>query len=76
MLEKLKEIIKQVTPDLDVSNADENTRLVEDLGFDSLGIMMLAMSIENELGVTFDGPIEFKTVGDVIDYCNKQLEIK
>jgi len=71
MLEKLRKLIKDVMPDIDVEKANLDTRLVEDLGFDSLGIMMLSMSIENELGITFDGPVTFVTVGDVVKYCEE-----
>ena len=44
------------------------TRLVEDLHFDSLGVMMFAMAIEDEFNVTFEEPMDFKTVGDVVAY--------
>ena len=38
---------------------------------DSIGMMMLSMSIEDEFGVTFDGPVTFKTVQDVLDFLAK-----
>ena len=47
------------------------SRLIEDLGMDSIGMMMLSMSIEDEFGVTFDAPVTFKTVQDVLDYLDK-----
>ena len=68
MLEELKAVIKKVMPDIDVDKASENTRLIEDLYFDSLGMMLLAMSIENEMGVKFEEMITFETVGDVLKY--------
>ncbi len=68
MLEELKAVIKKVMPDIDVDKADENTRLIEDLHFDSLGMMLLAMSIENEMGVKFEEMVTFETVGDVLKY--------
>ena len=45
MLEKLKAVLGKVLPDLDLSTVTEDTRLIEDLGFDSLALMMLAMVI-------------------------------
>ena len=35
MLEQLKEIVARVVPGVDVSGVTEDTRLIEDLGFDS-----------------------------------------
>ena len=68
MLERLKELMKNVDPDLNLDNVTLDTKLVDDLHFDSLGIMMLAMAIEDEYGVTFDEPMNFVTVKDVVDY--------
>ena len=68
MLEKLKELMKNVDPETNFDNVTLETRLVEDLHFDSLGMMMFAMSIEDEFNVTFDEPMDFKTVKDVINY--------
>ena len=68
MLDKLKELMKTVDPDTNFDNVALETRLAEDLHFDSLGMMMLAMAIEDEFNVAFDEPMDFKTVKDVIDY--------
>ena len=71
MYNRLLELIKQAMPDADLSNANENSRLFEDLGFDSLALMMLAMSLEDEFGVHFDKPEAFETVKDVLLYLEK-----
>jgi len=68
MLDKLKKMLLFVMPDVDTSNVTESTRLQDDLGFDSLAIMMLAMEIENEFGFRFSEFVAFKTVGDVCAY--------
>ena len=68
MLEQLKKWMADVMPEIDTSNVTEETRLVEDLHFDSLSIMMLAMKIEDEYDVCFDEPMTFRTVGEVIDF--------
>lgn len=68
MIEKLKDVIKKVMPDVNTDGVTEETKLVEDLEFDSLGIMMLAMTLEDEFNVKFDGPIAFATVGDVVKF--------
>jgi len=68
MLEKLKELMRGVDQDIDLDNVTLETKLIEDLHFDSLGIMMFAMAIEDEFGVQFDEPMNFVTVGDVVNY--------
>ena len=70
MLERLKKLIKQNMPDSDAEHATESTKLV-DLGIDSIGMMMLSMSMEEEFGVEFTDAILFETVKDVLDYLNK-----
>ena len=71
MLERLMKLIQENLPDKDLSGAKRESRLIEDLGMDSIGMMMLSMSIEDEFGVTFDAPVTFKTVQDVLDYLEK-----
>ena len=71
MYERLLELIKESAPDVNIEGANENSRLIEDLGFDSLAIMMLAMALEDEFGVHFDKPETFETVKDVLNYLEK-----
>lgn len=68
MLSKLKELLTLVMPEVDISGVTEETRLQDDLGFDSLAIMMLAMEIENAFNFRFNEFVAFKTVGDVCRY--------
>lgn len=68
MLEKLKELMRGVDQDIDLDNVTLDTKLIDDLHFDSLGIMMFAMAIEDEFGVQFEEPMNFVTVKDVVDY--------
>ena len=68
MLERLKKLVKNVNPDVNLDNVTLETKLVEDLHFDSLGMMMFAMAIEDEFGISFDEPMNFVTVKDVVDY--------
>ena len=70
MLERLIKIINETMPEIKTEGVTEDTRLVEDLQFDSLSIMMLSMSLEDEFGITFDEPMMFKTVGEVIKYVD------
>jgi len=57
-----------VDPEVNLDNITLETRLIDDLHFDSLGVMMLALAIEDEFNVTFDEPMNFLTVKDVVDY--------
>ena len=68
MLEKLKEILGNVLPDIDMSTVTEETKLIEDLGFDSISIMMRSMEIEDNFGFMFTEFVKFETVGDVCAY--------
>lgn len=72
MIEKLKEILTKVLPDLDMSTVTEESRLVEDLGFDSLAIMMMSMEIEDAFDFKFTEFVRFETVGDVCRYLEEQ----
>ena len=49
------------------------SRLVEDLGADSLDVVELIMSFEDEFGITLpdEDIAAMKTVGDVVNYINK-----
>ena len=71
MYKRLLELIKEAMPDLDISKATEDSKLFEDLGFDSLAMMMLAMSLEDEFVVHFNKQEKFETVKDVLNYLEK-----
>lgn len=74
MYERLLKLIKQNMPDVDVSKASPESRLFEDLGMDSIGLMMLSMAMEDEFGVRFDEPEPFETVQDVLSYLEKHAK--
>lgn len=73
MLEQLKEVLGKVLPDTDVTAVTEETRLVEDLGFDSLAMMMMSMEIEDAFGYKFTEFVPFATVGEVCDYLKDRI---
>ena len=73
MLEKLKVVLAKVLPDTDMSGVNESTRLVEDLEFDSLAIMMMSMEIEDAFGFKFTEFVKFETVGDVCRYLEAKI---
>ncbi len=73
MLEKLKNILTKVVPDVDMNTVSEDTRLIEDLEFDSLAIMMLSMEIEDSFGFKFTEFVKFEKVGDVCKYVEEKI---
>jgi acyl carrier protein len=73
MIEKLKEIIGKVFPDMDVSGVTADTRLIEDLGFDSLALLMMSMELEDAFRFKFTEFVRFETVGDVCSYLESRI---
>lgn len=73
MLDQLKEILGKVLPEVDMAQVSESTRLVEDLGFDSLAMMMMAMELEDAFQFKFSEFVKFETVGDVCDYLKSRV---
>ena len=73
MLDKLKEILRKVLPDLDMSTVTADTRLIDDLGFDSLALMMMSMEIEDAFDFKFTEFVKFETVGDVCHYLESKI---
>ena len=69
MLEVIKEILaKQLK--VDVDTIDESTNIVEELGADSLDVVEMLMTIEEEYDVVVPDEVvaTFVTVGDVAKY--------
>ena len=69
ILEMIKEILaKQLK--VDVNTIDEDTNIVDDLGADSLDVVEMLMTIEEEYGVVVpdEAVASFSTVGDVARY--------
>lgn len=73
MLEQLKSILGNILPDIDLDSINEDTRLVEDLGFDSLALMMLSMEIEDAFNFKFTEFVRFETVSDVCGYLESRI---
>lgn len=73
MLNRLKEILGKVLPDVDMSTVTEDTKLVDDLGFDSLAMMMMAMELEDAFNFKFTELVKFGTVGEVCSYLESHI---
>ena len=72
MFDEIVAALQRAFPDMDLSQINENTRLVDDLGFDSLATIMLSMELEETFNFRFDEFIKFETAGDVCKYIESR----
>lgn len=70
--EALKEILSKICPSLDIASVKMESLLAEELGLDSLSMMLLAMAAEHRCGITFDSAVAFKTVDDICAYVSER----
>ena len=73
ILEKLKKLIGETMPEIDIDPVTESTSLQNDLGLDSLSIMMISIVVEENFGFEFEGDINFETVGEICDYIENEI---
>lgn len=77
ILAKLGEIFKMVTGNAaaELTSHDENARLADDLGLNSVGILYLVIAIEEFFHIRFEdvGTSDLKTVGQVVDYIQSKV---
>ncbi len=76
MIETLKKVIKKVSPGTNLEEVTREAHLVDDLGFDSISMVMLGMELEEELGFHFEANRRFETVGEVLDYIDSKRKKK
>lgn len=76
MLERLTEIIREQTGDNAIV-INEDTVLLADLGMSSFDLINAVCLIEDEFDVEIPDRVikDFKTVGDVMDYIERQNKI-
>ena len=74
VLEQLKNILAGVTAgsgkEPDLATVTENTRLYDDLGLDSVVLLMMVIAIEDAFAIRFPtaAAAACKTVGDVVNH--------
>lgn len=74
ILNELKTIFKQINPKIDTDKVTPDTRLTEDLGLDSLTILLMSFAIEKRFEFKFDVAQRFVYVGEVIGYIEARTE--
>lgn len=62
-----------VNRNVDASKITMDSKIVEDLGVNSIGLVYLAVAVEEEFGIDMSNVSleSFNTVGDVIKYIQK-----
>ena len=75
VLEKLKSILSAQFG-IDEDQITENTDVVNDLGADSLDVVEMMMSLEDEFGILIEDEqlTELHTVGDVVNCIENMLD--
>lgn len=75
VFDKLKEIVVEQL-DVDADKVTMNASITEDLGADSLDVVDLVMSLEEEFDMEIpDEAVEnIKTIGDIVKYIEEKLE--
>ena len=69
--EKLIELFNEVFEgEIDLSGISEESELVNDLGMNSIGLLYMAMAVEEEFGLRFNND-DFKTLRTVADVIAK-----
>lgn len=73
--DKIKSIISDEL-NIDQSKITKEANIREDLGADSLDAVEVIMALEDEFGITIDDDTaqNFKTVGDLVDYVEKNAQ--
>lgn len=75
MFDKVKDILAEQLR-LDPDKITPDAEIIADLGADSLDVLQLLMTIEDEYGIKIpDEELEgFHTVGDIVDYVEEHFE--
>ena len=58
---------------ISIPDIKPDTVLTSDLGVDSLNMLLLAVSVEEEFGINFEPSAKIDTVKDICDYVEGQL---
>ena len=76
IIEKLKNVLVEMDPKnaQKVENVTDNTKLLTDLGIDSVSMLYLVIAVEETFDIYFDSDEQFVTVGQVVDYIQSKLQ--
>ncbi len=71
--DKIRELLAQQF-EVSADSISVETNIVDDLGGDSLDVVDLIMSVEEEFGISIpdEDAVELSTVGKIVEYIEKQ----
>ena len=74
-IDKVKEMLSNQL-NIEVDKITKDSKIVEDLGADSLDMIEMLMAFEEEFGLSIpdDKAENLKTVGDVVDFIDKNTK--
>lgn len=77
ILEQIKKLISEHIGK-DVSEINDDSNIIEDLGADSLDIVQMLITMESEFNITFDEDEvgELRTVKDIAKFVEKKAKHK
>ena len=72
-VDKIRELLAQQF-EVSADSISMETNIVDDLGGDSLDVVDLIMSVEEEFGISIpdEDAVELSTVGKIVEYIEKQ----
>ena len=78
ILEKLQEIMISINDSEreKLESTTEESRLIEDVGLNSVGMLYLVIVLEESFQIKFEdvGTATFQTIGNVIDYIEERIK--
>ena len=78
IIEQLKDILFSADPSIKARAIElsEDTRMAQDLGLSSIGMLYIAIAIEETFNLRFDnvGVSDFGCVRDIVDYISEKLK--
>ncbi len=77
--DEIFETVKNITVeqlDVDVSKITLDTKIKDDLDADSLDIFEIMNELEDKFDIELDTDDSVETIGDVVDFVEKQLAAK
>ena len=77
--DEIFETVKNITVeqlDVDVSKITLDTKIKDDLDADSLDIFEIINELEDKFDIELDTDDSVETIGDVVDFVEKQLAAK
>lgn len=74
-LDKVKKLLAEQL-NISVDTINEDSKIIEDLGADSLDVVEMLMVLEDEFDVTVsdEESLKLKTVGDIVNLIEKKVK--